>query len=472
MNQEIAYQQALDYLYSFVDYSLTRSFRFTPEKFNLERMVALMQRLGNPQNAYPIIHVAGTKGKGSVSAFCASVLQAAGYRTGLYTSPHLQDYVERIQVNGVPISHGELAELVDEIRQHVEAIHGLTTFELTTALGFLYFARRGATAAVIEVGLGGRLDATNVITPQIAVITALSYDHMNVLGNTLTQIASEKSGIIKPGIPVVSSPQKDEALQVIERTAADRSAPLTLVGRDYRFSSVEHSLDGQRLFVWTAGEQGLMNEYIEAGSHNTWRPVELAIPLLGYHQVENAATAYAVLDTARQHGMSIQDDHIRQGFTQVNWPARFEVLRRNPPVVVDSAHNPDSAIKLRLALEDYFPGLPVVLLFGASEDKDVRGMFQGLLPRVKRVVATQSIHPRAMDANNIVDLVHQFGLPAKAVLPLEAALAQALEFAGNDAALVATGSLFIAAATRDAWLKLNQTDQFQSNLGSFRKQTE
>ncbi len=216
---ETAYNSALDYLYSFVDYSLKHSSELAKADFNLDRMRALMTELGDPQNQYPIIHVAGTKGKGSVCALCASALQAAGYKTGLYTSPHLLDYTERIQINGEPVSHVGLVKLVEQVKPAVAKIPKLTTFEITTALGFLYFAQQKVEAAVIEVGLGGRLDATNVVTPNVSVITSLSYDHMAVLGNTLTLIAGEKAGIIKPNIPLVSAPQKEEALQVLVMVA-------------------------------------------------------------------------------------------------------------------------------------------------------------------------------------------------------------------------------------------------------------
>jgi dihydrofolate synthase / folylpolyglutamate synthase len=451
MDIEQRYQETLDFLYSFVDYSLTRSFQFTPEKFDLGRMRRLLERLGNPEKQYPVIHIAGTKGKGSVSAFCASVLHAAGYRVGMYTSPHLEDYAERIQVDGEPIPHADMVALVDELRTKIAGIDALTTFELTTALGFLWFARRGVQAAVVEVGLGGRLDATNVVDPVVSVITALSYDHTNVLGNTLAQIAGEKAGIIKPGRPVVSAPQKPEALEVIQKTAGEHNSSLTLVGQDILFGPLSHSLDGQSLFVWTANQQAEVNEFIESGGQCGWHPVELTIPLLGYHQVENAATAYAALTAARRHGLSISDEAILQGFAGVQWPGRFEVLRREPPIIVDSAHNGDSALKLHIALDDYFPGKPVVLIFGVSEDKDVRAILSALLPRVRQVVATQSIHPRAMGAEKIVAMVHQFGLPAKAVLPLEDALDVALGDASDGAAVVATGSLFIAAAIRSVW---------------------
>jgi dihydrofolate synthase / folylpolyglutamate synthase len=451
MDGEQAYQQTLDDLFSFVDYSLVRSFRFTEGKFDLSRMRRLLDRLGNPQTSYPVLHVAGTKGKGSVSALCASALRAAGYRVGMYTSPHLHDYAERIQVDGQPIAHAELVALFAEIRPAVMEIAELTTFEITTALGFLYFARHGVNVAVVEVGLGGRLDATNVVDPLVSIITTLSYDHMAVLGDTLEKIAAEKAGIIKPGRPVVSAPQKDEALRVIQKTASTCEALLSVVGSEYRFTAVSHSLDGQDLAVWRADEQPWMDDYLEGLGRTLWAPQHLRIPLLGHHQVENSATAYAALMVARAQGLKIEVSAIQRGFASVVWPGRFELLRRDPPLVIDSAHNADSALKLRLALDDYFPGRPVVLLFGASEDKDVRGMFAALLPRVQRVIATQAVHPRALGAEKIVEWVHRCGCPAEAVLPLDQALRRALTLAGDEAVVVAAGSLFVAAAAREAW---------------------
>src|SRR5215216_771270 len=246
---EIQYNQALDYLYSFVDYSLKHISELAKAEFNLDRMFALMEELGNPQSKYPIIHVAGTKGKGSVAALCASALKAAGYNTGLYTSPHLWDYTERIQINGKPISHEQLIELVEEVKPAVAKIPKLTTFEITTALGLLAFARNDVNAAVVEVGLGGRLDATNIVRPKVSVITSLSYDHMAVLGNTLAQIAREKAGIIKKGVPVVSAPQTEEAFQVVERIAKEKDCPFILVGKDVKFERLESSLDGQEVSI-------------------------------------------------------------------------------------------------------------------------------------------------------------------------------------------------------------------------------
>ena len=428
MDIETRYNHALDYLYSFVDYSLKHSSELAKADFNLDRMFALMELLGNPQKQYPIIHVAGTKGKGSTSALCAAALQAAGYKVGLYTSPHLEDYVERIQVDGRPISHEQLAELVEEIKPAVAQIPYLTTFEITTALAFMAFGKYGVTAAVFEVGLGGRLDATNIVTPKVSVITSLSYDHTAVLGNTLTLIAGEKAGIIKEGVPVVSSPQKDEALEVLERVAKNKNAGLTLVGRDVNFALIESSLEGQKLRIQNS---------------------EFRIPLLGNHQVENAATAYTALKVS---GIPITDDQIQKGFSQVQWRARFEVARREPPVIFDSAHNQDSFAKLSETLEIYFPGKKVYLIFGASEDKNIPGMFAELKSKIEKIIVTRADHPRALEVEKIQGLAEQAGVKSEAVTPVKSALERALELSSKDGSIVlSAGSMFVTAEVMTAW---------------------
>jgi len=451
MDTESAYYQALDYLYSFVDYSLKKASELAKADFNLGRMLALMAALGSPEQEYPILHVAGTKGKGSTSALMASALQAAGYRTGLYISPHLQDFVERIQVNGKPVSHAGLVELVEEIKPVVARIPKLTTFEITTALGFLHFARQKVGAAVIEVGLGGRLDATNVVTPRVSVITSLSYDHMAVLGNTLTAIAGEKAGIIKEGVPVVSSLQKDEALAVLERVAKERHAPLTLVGRGITFESGKHSLGGQFFSIVNTLRVRCRKSKIPSGD-DVVNPVILRIPLLGEHQVVNAATAYAALKAS---GLGISDEAIQKGFAAVSWPCRFEIVRREPPVVIDSAHNADSARRLRQALDDYFPGWPVIWIFAILEDKDAAGMLTELAPRLTQVIATQADHPRALEVEKIVVLAQQAGIPVEAVKSPSAALARALELASDHAIVLSAGSVAFAGEVKTAWQKLD-----------------
>ena len=446
---ETRYQESLDFLYSFIDYSLKRNFRNAAEKFNLDRMRQFMSLLGDPQKDYGIIHVAGTKGKGSVSSMCASILKAQGYRTGLYTSPHMVNFTERIRINGEEIGHADLVGLVDELRIASESVPKITTFELTTALAFLYFSRQKVDYAVFEVGLGGRLDATNIVDPIVSVITSISYDHTKILGDTLSEIAGEKGGIIKPERPVVVAPQKEEARLKLEQISVERNAPLLQVGRDYLFAADSHSLSGQTFLVWTPEEQALVDEFIESGGRDIWSPLRFHIPLLGFHQVENAASAFAALKTAEKYGLELSQQAYEEGFARVVWPGRLEVLRRTPPVVVDSAHNRYSALRLRQAMDDYFPGLPIVLVYGASEDKDVSGMFQELLPRVRQVITTQSVHPRAYDAEELVDMVHRSGRAAKAIVPVEDALTEALREAGDEAVVLIAGSVFIAAAARE-----------------------
>ena len=443
---ETQYNKALDYLYSFVDYSLKHSSDLAKAEFNLDRMFALMDLLGNPQAKYPVIHVAGTKGKGSVSALCASALQAAGYRVGLYTSPHLMDYVERIQVNGEPISHQQMIDLVEEIKPVVAQVPKLTTFEITTALGFLAFAKQNVDAAVIEVGLGGRLDATNIVTPAVSVITSLSYDHMAVLGDTLAKIAGEKAGIIKPGIPVVSSPQKAEALEVLKRIANEKDSRFLLVGKDVKFERLNSSLEGQSFRITD------LQPFDHAqGRHST---LNLQLPLLGEHQIQNAVTAYTALKTS---GIEVPDAAIQRGFSQVKWHARFEVVRREPPVIFDSAHNQDSFAKLHQTLDEYFPGRQVYLIFGASEDKNIPGMFAEMKPKIRKLIATRADHPRALPTEEIIHLADQAGLQSEAVSPVEAAFRHALELSEKDGSIVlSAGSMFVTAEVMQAWNKFNR----------------
>ncbi|MDD2922538.1 MAG: bifunctional folylpolyglutamate synthase/dihydrofolate synthase [Anaerolineales bacterium] len=432
MDTETSYNKSLDYLYSFVDYSLKHSSELAKADFNLDRMFALMESLGNPQNQYPIIHVAGTKGKGSTSALCASALQAAGYKVGLYTSPHLLDYTERIQINGEPISHEQLNELVEEIKPHVAKIEMLTTFEITTALAFMAFAKYGAAAAVFEVGLGGRLDATNIVAPNVSVITSLSYDHTAVLGNTLALIAGEKAGIIKNGAPVISSSQNPEALEVLERVARLKGCKLTLIGRDIKFEFVESSLNGQKFRIQNS---------------------EFRIPLLGSHQLENAATAYAALKAS---GIPIADKHIQKGFAQVKWRARFEIARLAPTLIFDSAHNQDSFVKLRETLDTYFPDKKIYLIFGASEDKNIPGMFAEMKSKIQKIIITRADHPRALDAEKIKKLVDELGIESESVAPVESALKRGLALASNDGCIVlSAGSMFVTAEAMKAFREIS-----------------
>jgi len=449
--EKFTYQQALDYLYSFIDYSLQRTYQYSSHTFDLGRMHAFLSLLGDPHRRYAVLHVAGTKGKGSVSAMLESVLRAEGLRTGFYTSPHLIDFCERIRLGGDPIPHERLAELVDSLRAQVEKVPGLTTFEITTAAAFLLFREECVDVAVAEVGLGGRLDATNVVSPAVSVITSLSYDHTHLLGNTLAEIAREKAGIIKPDVPVVSSPQEGEAMKVILDICGERNAPLTLVGRDWHFAPERHDLEGQSFFLWPAEEQAEVDATLARGGDLSPMTHRYEIPLLGYHQIINAATAVAALHAARSRGPSVSEEAVRAGLRSVRWEGRFQILHRRPWVVVDSAHNVDSARRLRIALEDYFASRRVVMIFGASDDKDIAGMLDELLPRISRVIATKSTHPRAAAPEKIAALARERGCPAETFPDPRPALERGLALIGPDDILLTAGSLFVAGAALEEW---------------------
>lgn len=437
METKPRYREALDYIQNFIDYSKTHQENIAPENFELERMHQFLDLLGNPHQAYPIIHVAGTKGKGSVSALCAGGLQAAGYKVGLYTSPHLQSFTERIQVNRTPIPEADFVELVNAIKPVVEKIAGLTAYELQTALALLYFIQQGVDAAVLEVGMGGRLDSTNVVVPLVSVITSISLDHTFVLGDTLAEIAGEKGGIIKPGVPVVSAPQHIEAEQRLLEIANEHNARFVQVGKDVMVERLENELAGQHVRLDGFGDS-----------------LDVQLKLLGEHQAENAAVAYAVLRIAADRGLTISTTAIQQGFAQTSWPGRFEIVNQSPPVILDGAHNQDSAKKLVRALEEYFPGKPYILLFGASSDKDVAGMFAELLPAVHTLIATTSSHPRAMSSDALAELAQPY--PCKRIknTDISSALTQAFALAEeNQAVLIATGSLYALGEVREAWFQ-------------------
>lgn len=445
------YHEALRYLYGLVDYEKRRIERYTPEEFRLERVVEFLALLGDPHTAYPKLHVAGTKGKGSVSAMLAAIGVAAGLKTGLYTSPHLHTYRERMQINGEPISRAEMAALLTELHPLIEAHPDLTIFEVTTALAFLYFARQNVDLAVIEVGLGGRLDATNVITPVVSIITSISLDHTYLLGDTLAAIAGEKAGIIKPGVPVIVAPQQPEAREVFEHIAAARNAPLTLVERAWVCEAREHSPHRQRLSL----QRRDLPDALEG---------DYELPLIGVFQRENASVAVAAAAVARDHGMAqFTAEAVRQGLAQTVWPGRMEVLHREPLLIVDCAHNAYSAQMLVQSLEEWFPGKRWVLIFGASGDKDLSGMLKALLPISEHVIVTRSYHPRAVTPYQLADLCADLGQGAEIAINPQRALEQACDRKQTDLGILVTGSVFMVADIRAVYaqtaaLKLPQSD--------------
>lgn len=430
---EFTYTDALNTLYNFVNYELKRQDQLPPEALNLDRPRQLAAIMGHPENRYPIIHVAGTKGKGSVCAMCVAILQAAGYKVGLYTSPHMQDFRERFQINGQLISQEQFAELVFDLKSKFAQVEGLSWFEAITALAFEYFVRERVDIAVIEVGLGGTLDSTNIVQPIVSVIASLSFDHTAVLGNTIAAIAGEKAGIIKSGIPVVSAPQPDEGQAVIERVAAEKHAPLTLIGRDWPLDIQAPALNGQSFAVQVGGE---------TRNYTT--------NLLGRHQAINAAVALAVMPHVEKVGLAVPASAQAKGLQNVQWAGRLEILQQDPIVIVDAAHNRASARYLAESLTQLFTAKPLVLVFGAKGDKDINGMMEELLPIVDTLIVTQAVDARAENPDQIVAKAKQVR-PDLAILivPTVAdALRQGMALAGTKGLVCATGSLYIVGEVR------------------------
>jgi dihydrofolate synthase/folylpolyglutamate synthase len=420
------YRIAVDFLLGRTDYERWPGYAYA-DRFDLRRMEELLGRLGNPHLAARSVHIAGSKGKGSTAAMIASALTAAGHRVGLYTSPHLVTLRERIRVDGKPVLKRELASAVAELRPHVEVMdrrctYGeLTTFELLTAAAFLHFQRRQVDFQVLETGLGGRLDATNVVTPEVSVITSISLDHTEVLGETIAEIAAEKAGIIKPGITVVSSPQEEAAATTIASRCAAQGARLITVGKDVCWQEGASSLAGQSLRV--DGRSG---------------SCELTIPFLGEYQLENATVAVAALEV-----LDIPRDSVKAGLAGANWPGRMQILRRRPLLVVDGAHSGDSARRLREALERHFHFRRLILIIGTSADKDVARIAAQLAPIAETVIATRSRHPRAIAPEAVAREFARHGQTPEIAGDVAQALTRALERAGRRDLICATGSLFL-----------------------------
>jgi len=448
----LTYPQILDYLNSFANFETRTPQPVGPGDFSLDRVRGLLDRLGSPEVRYPSIHVAGTKGKGSTSAMLASVLQAAGLRVGLYTSPHLHVLEERIQIDGQPISMPELIDLVARVRPSLDRDPSLTTFEAMTALALAHFANKQVDWAVVEVGLGGRLDATNVITPRVSILTPLSLEHTAILGRTLTRIAWEKAGIIKPGVPAVTAPQPSEALTLIQAIARERQSPLTIVGHDWTWRRVGFNLDGQTFEVGTADRLEPAVELRPRRHTRYW------IPLLGAHQVVNATTAIATLHVLRQQGTPIPEEAVTTGLARVRWPGRLEILSRQPLLVVDGAHNVESMERLAEALDELFPHRRRILVFGASggtgitTGQDLPGMLRQAQAMTHSLILTRSRHPRAADPLELRALVPEESGAIYVTTDVPTALRQAFELAEPEDLIGVAGSLYVVAEARQAIL--------------------
>ena len=415
------YQEALAYIHAV---------HWQGHKPGLDRTRALLAALGDPHKGLRFVHVAGTNGKGSTAAMLDSCLRCAGYRVGLFTSPYINRFNERIQVDGVPIPDGDLVRLVEQVRPAASAMADVPTeFELITALGMLYFAQERCDIVVLEVGLGGALDSTNVIDPPAcAVITALGMDHVKELGPTLADIAAAKAGIIKPGSPVVSYGGAPEADRVIADAAAACGAPLTVA-------------DFARLTLRGAGLEGQTFDYDGLTG--------LTLPLLARYQPRNAVVAIEALRALRARGWQIPDSAIRQGLAQVRWPGRFELLRRDPPFLLDGSHNAHGMRATADSLRALFPGEKFVFLVSIMADKDADEMLRLLLPLAKGFVTVTAPSPRAIPASELAARIEALGGRAEPAGGIPAAVARVWELAAGGPA-AALGTLYFSGEVREA----------------------
>lgn len=459
------YDEALRFLLGRIDYERATSGPSPNRDFRLDRMHELLGRLGNPHQKFPTIHIAGTKGKGSCAAMMAAILGAAGYRTGLYTSPHLDRLEERIVVNGQCCSEDAIVSLVERLRPIVAALDAIppnsadgsasplaapTWFEITTAMALLHFAEEKVDLAVIEVGLGGRLDSTNVVNPLVSIITSISFDHMKQLGSTLAEIAREKAGIIKPGVPVVSGVMSAEARQSIEEVRRRMRSRLVQLGEDFDFLyRAPRDLDHSAPIGETASEI----DFLMPPDAAEPRYASLHLALVGRHQAANAAVALAAVEQLRSEGWKIPESAIHRGLAEVRWPARVEIVRRNPTVVLDAAHNVASINSLLETLDESFSAAaPRILIFGTSQDKQIGAMLELLLPRFDHVLLTRyTSNPRSVPVEELAALASQIS-PTKIEECENPTLAwrRARELASEKYLICVAGSFFLAAEVRAA----------------------
>ncbi len=432
------YHEAEEYLNSFINYEQIPGISYAEPGYSLRHVEELLNRMGNPQLAARTVHIAGTKGKGSVAAMVATVLTAAGYRTGLYTSPHFHSLRERISVNGRLISEGEFASATVSIRPFIESMRQdssfrpFTYFEVLTVLAYAFFKQERVDFQVLEVGLGGRLDATNVVKPDVCIITSISLDHTQILGNSLQEIAREKAGIIKPGCSVVVSPQPEEAASVIEEICHDKKADMIRVGKDVKWHKLGGDLVHQSLVI-----EGRKDKY------------HVKIPLLGDYQLENAAAAVAALEILMSAGYSISAVDIVQGLSGVRWPGRFQIAGQEPTVLIDGAHNVASMRRLVSNVRDYFPGKRVVLVFGTSGDKDVAGIVDELVSLSPQVIVTHASQSRAALTSALAAEFGRHGVEAEICETIHEALSRTLIRADRTDLVCVTGSLYLAAEALD-----------------------
>lgn len=430
----MTYQEALAYLDSLINYEKKSNFDYK-NSLRLKRMESLSHRFGDPHKGKKAIHISGTKGKGSVSSFINSVLMEAGYNVGLYTSPHLFSFRERIRINGEPITEEDTASFIEEIKPHIEIMEREgdkpTYFEACTLAAFLYFQSKKVDFMVLEVGMGGRLDSTNIAESVVSVITPISYDHVEHLGPTLSDIAFEKCGIIKNDSVVISSPQKTEAMDVIRRVSAEKNSKLYVIGKDIFFEVLDADLQGQGF--------RLLSRYEE-------HPY-LKIRLLGDFQIENAATAVAAVEELRARDIYINRDAIKDGLANARWPGRLEIMHTKPFIVVDGAQDVNSVSRLKKAVKGIFKYKRLFLIFGAMCDKDIDGMCREFSDIADCIAVTRSRSERACPPELIKDKILNYKkeIDVDTTDSVSAAIKKCIEEAGEEDMILIAGSLYVVA---------------------------
>ncbi len=436
------YAESLKYLFS-LGRELAAPTQAAAAKFDLENISTLAEALGHPEKRYRSVHIAGTNGKGSTAAFTESILRTAGIKTGLYTSPHLERINERIRVNGEEISDADFAESFTKIQALIEELLAQgklrahpTFFEVVTALAFEHFARAGMEFAIFEVGLGGRLDATNILKPEVGVITHVDFDHEGFLGHSLEEIAGEKAGIIKVGVPVIVAAQRTEARDVILKRAAELGAAVHETEKEYVARNVS--------FVDGCVRANVVD--VKSGAR-----FRIAPNLRGRFQLGNAVNAIVVAEMLRARGVGISDAAIEQGITNAVWPGRIEKLQSGPDVYLDGAHNPSAARELANFQSENFAGRNITLLFAAMRDKAVDEIAGILFPHVAEVIFTQPKISRAISAAQLAEMAGEYAGRFRVIPDAQEAFEEALANARNEDAIFVTGSLYLVGELRHYW---------------------
>ncbi len=406
------YKESISYLYKLQKYGI---------KFGLSSTKNLLNFFGNPHISQNYIHIAGTNGKGSVANFITSILVQAGYRVGLYTSPHLVRFTERIQINFEEISQKEVVDLVEELKKAIVPSEPPTFFEAVTAMALTYFSKKNVDIAVIEVGMGGRLDATNIITPLMSIITNVSFDHQQFLGNTLKEIAFEKAGIIKEGIPTITGANDKEAIEVIKKICKEKNSKLFILHKDFSF---EKQKDG---FTY----KGILGNIDD-----------LHLSLIGDHQYENASIALAAIELLIQKGWNIRPVHIIKGLKSVKWPGRLHIVSKDPTVILDGAHNPEAIKRLKETVLSNFTYKKLILILGIMEDKDISSMLEEILEIADYVIFSAPNYTRAADPIRLMELSKKVPLKKEILTPLSSAIKKALLVANKEDLVLICGSLF------------------------------